>query len=68
MSFHVALDDARHFLVERRQDLIEHLDQGDVETAMHKVFRCLKADEPASDDYRAGLGPHGLEARVFVHP
>ena len=68
VPLHVALHDARHLPVERRQDLVEHLDEGDVEAAMDEVLRRLEADEPAPDDDRPRLGPHRLEARVFVHP
>ena len=50
---HVALDEARHFPVERRQHLVEHLDQGHVEPAMDEVLRHLEADEPAADHDRA---------------
>ena len=34
MSLDTALDNAGHFAVERRQNLIEHLDESDVEPAM----------------------------------
>ena len=59
---HVALDEARHFRIERRQDLVELLDHGHVEPAMDEVLRRLEADEPASDHHRSGLGLHRLEA------
>ena len=62
MLLHVALDNARHFPIERGEDLIQHLYEGHVEPAMHEVFRSLEADEPAPDHYRPGLGPHRLEA------
>ena len=68
MPLNVVFDDARHFPIERRQELIEHLDEGDVESAMHEVLRRFEADESAADDHRAGLRPDRLKARVFVHP
>ena len=68
MPLHVALHDARHVLIEWRQDLIKHLDQGDFEPAMHEVLGRFEADESAADDHRAGTRPERLEARVLVHP
>jgi hypothetical protein len=67
MPLHMAFDDAGHFPVERRQNLIEHFDDRDVEAAMNEIFRGLEADEPAADNDRPGLRPHCLKARVPVH-
>ena len=54
--------------VERREDLLAHLDQRDLEPAMHEVLGRLESDEPAPDDDCAGLRSHRLEARVAMHP
>jgi hypothetical protein len=34
----IAFDDTRHVHIKRCQDLVEQLDEGDVETAMHQVL------------------------------
>ena len=67
MPLQIALYDARHLLIERRQNLIEHLNDGDIEPSMSEVLRRLETDEPATYDYRAHLGPDRLESRVLVH-
>ena len=68
MFLHVALGEVRHLGVQRRQDLVAQLDERHVEAAMHQVLGRLQPDEAAADDHRPGLGPHGLEAGVAVHP
>ena len=50
--FHVALDEARGLGIERRQDLVDHLDQRHFEPAVDKVLRHLQPDESAADHHR----------------
>ncbi len=68
MPLDVVLDDARHLRIERRQELIEHFDEGHVEAAMHQIFGGLEADEAATDHHCPGLRPSSLKPAVFVHP
>ncbi len=67
MLLHVALNEVRHFGVQRRHDLIELLDQCHFESAMDQVFDHLQADEPAAHDHRPLRFGHRLVTRVLIH-
>ena len=66
MLLQVSLNHAGMFLIDRGQDLIEHLHQGDFKAAMDQVFHHLQADEPATDHHGPGLRSEGLESRIPV--
>ena len=66
MLFQATLNKACHFRIERRHDLIEHLNNGHFQPAMDQVFRHLETDESAADDHRAFRFRHGLKSRLRV--
>ena len=62
---HVRVDDRRHLLVERREDMRRAFDHGGEEAALVEVLRDLETDVAAADHHRParpGLAERGHDA------
>ena len=67
MGCHMTFDKIGNLLVERAEQLIALLEEGDVETEMDEVLGHFKADEPAADHDGAADRLYHLNARVAIH-
>ena len=67
MLLQACLDESRVFPVERCEDLIEHFDQRDFESARDEILDHLDADETAADDHGSHPGSLRLVTGILVH-
>ena len=63
----VTFDKVGNLLVERAEQLITLLEEGDVEAEVDEVLRHLEADESAADHDGAANRLHHLNARIAIH-
>jgi hypothetical protein len=67
MALHVVLDNACYFLIKRPEDLIEHLDDGHIKSAMLVALTCVINQRLGRDFIRKRLSGSNRRSKLLRH-